>query len=74
MLQHRIFSRLSSGIYVNVFYMIFSFNDSSTYLQIFIQLGSIPEVETLVLVKYTCGWFISMYGKNHNIVISLQLK
>ena len=23
---------------------------------------------------YTCGWFMSMYGKNHyNIVISLQL-
>ena len=24
---------------------------------------------------YTCGWFMSMYGKNnHNIVISLQIK
>jgi len=23
---------------------------------------------------YTWGWFMSMYGKNHNIVISLQLK
>ena len=23
---------------------------------------------------YTRGWFMSMYGKNHNIVISLQLK
>ena len=24
---------------------------------------------------YTCGWFMSMYGKtHHNIVISLQLK
>ena len=24
---------------------------------------------------YTCGWFMSMYGKTHqNIVISLQLK
>ena len=22
---------------------------------------------------YTHGWFMSMYGKNHNIVISLQL-
>ena len=23
---------------------------------------------------YTHGWFMSAYGKNHNIVISLQLK
>ena len=25
-------------------------------------------------LMYTHGWFMSMYGKNHNIVISLQFK